>query len=374
VTTNANTTIIITTNASLGDGQYFGSLNVTRVLDGRVFSSELPLSISTQFGVPVVDNPASYIDLLYSNEVRTKDYIIRNDGNYNLTDCAVVIDGSFANKSFVHGANNFSLAPNQSAIVPVSYVQPTAGVYTGYFNVFCKSTPSGFINGLSNPQYQQLFVLQYSAPYIPVGGGGGSPSVVYLSNVSTEKVFALLNKDGSANGYVSYSYAQDSFSKTFVVQNKVAETVNFIVSCKGDFCQYVKFSKDSFAVEGFGTDYFTASITVPASVTLNGVYSYEVVISDSKGRTVSLVNEIHISTLSAWYSKFSPIVEKGDKGYWFSIGGFNVPKLLLYLVIVVIADLVTIFLLPKGKFYKKNIVLILTIVSLAIFGLSALIY
>lgn len=374
VTGSANTTIVVASNSSLGDGQYLGSLNVTRVLDGRVFSSVLPLGISTQYGLPEIENPSSYIDLMYSNEIRTKNYTVRNIGNYNLTECYVAVDGTFDNQSFVNGAVNFSLAPNQSAIVPVSYVQPSAGVYTGYFNVFCEATPSGFVNGLTNPQYQQLFVLTYSAPFTPAGGGGGAPPVVYLSNVSTDKVFLLLNKDGSSNGYVSYSYSGDTFSKTFVVQSKVADTMNLRVACRGDFCTNVRLSKSDISLAGFGTDYFTASVVVPETVALDGVYSYEIVLSDSKGQSISLINEVHISSLSAWYSKFALVVDEGDKGYWFSLGGFNFPKLLLYLLIVVGADAIALVIMPKGKFYQKNVLLILTFVSLVVFGLSALIF
>jgi hypothetical protein len=372
---SANVTLIVTSNVSVPDGLYAGSLVVTRLLDGRTYSASLPLGISTAFGVAQIDNPSTFSQIMYSNEIKYKNYTVTNVGNYNLTDCYVSVDGSFAGQSFVVGSNNFSIAPNESGIVSVAYVMPSSGIYTGYFNVFCVASVGGFVNGLSNPQLQQLFVIPYLAPYTPpTGGGGASVPYISLTNYSTTQVFSLLNKDGSSNGYVSYSYALDVFSKTFVVQNKVATLLNLKVTCRGDFCQYVKFSKDSFSLAGFGTDFFTATISVPSSVTLNGVYSYEVVLTDGSGNSISLVNQVHISTLSAWYSKFALITKEGDRGFWFSIGGFAVPKLLLYLLLVLIVDGLTVLLMPKNAFYKKNIVLILTFASLVVFGLSALIY
>jgi hypothetical protein len=173
---------------------------------------------------------------------------------------------------------------------------------------------------------------------------------------------------------VSYSYGGDSFSKTFVVDSHTADTLKLTVSCRGDFCSNVKLSKTDITLAGFGTDFFTSTVAVPDGVSLNGVYTYEIVLADSSGKSVSLLNEVHISSLSAWYSKFSPVVEKGDAGFWFGVGGFNVPKLLLYFVLVVVADLITVAVMPKNKFYKKNIMLILTFVSLVVFGLSALIF
>jgi hypothetical protein len=375
VTGSANTSLIVMTNVSLGDGLYYGELNVTRMIDGRVFTASLPLGISSAYGQAVITNPASFTKLMYSNEIVVKNYTITNVGNYNLSGCNVTVDGSFAGMSFVYGSIPFSIAPNESGVVSVSYVQPPFGLYTGYFNVFCVASAGGFVNGLSNPQLQQLFVLPYTAPFTPAGGGGGAPPFVLVSNVSaTAKIFSLLNKDGSANGYVSYSYGGDSFSKTFVVDSHTADTLKLTVSCRGDFCSNVKLSKTDITLAGFGTDFFTSTVAVPDGVSLNGVYTYEIVLADSSGKSVSLLNEVHISSLSAWYSKFSPVVEKGDAGFWFGVGGFNVPKLLLYFVLVVVADLITVAVMPKNKFYKKNIMLILTFVSLVVFGLSALIF
>jgi hypothetical protein len=369
-----NVSVIITSNNSLVNGSYVGSLNVTRLIDGRVFSSVLNLGISNSFGVPQIVNPSSFVEVMYSNDVRSKEYIVRNVGTFALSNCSVSIDGSFVGKSFVSGSKNFSLGINESKTFSVSYSSPSAGTYTGYFNVFCVADSFGVINGLSNPQFQQLFVLPFipSVPPSNGGGAGGSPSpIISYSNVSN---FVLLNSGGVASGYVSYSYPLNTFSKTFIVKSNVADSLSLRVSCRGDFCQYVKFSSDSFSLAGFGNDFFTATVSVPKNVDINSVYSYEVVLTDGSGQSMSLINSVHISTLSAWYSKFALIVREGDRGFWFSVGSFNVPKLLLFLLLVLIVDVATIWVLPKDKFYQKNIVLILTFMSLIVFGLSALLF
>lgn len=373
VTYSGNTSIVITTNGSLPSGAYSGNLTVTRLLDGRVFSSVLNLGISSAFGVPQVDNPSSFTQVMFSNEVRSKEYIVRNVGSFNLSNCSVVVDGSFSGVSFVSGSNNFSLDVNESRSINVSYSLPSAGIYTGYFNVECVASPEGLINGLSNPQFHQLFVFQFVSPIVPpsAGGGGSSPIVVSYGNVSS---FVLLNSAGSVNGYVSFSYPSEVFSKTFIVQSKVSDTLTLVPSCLGDFCQFVKFSKSSLSVAGFGSDFFVVTVNVPDNVALDGIFSYQVVLTDSSGESSALINQVHISSLSAWYSKFALITVDGDRGFWFSIGDFNVPKLLLYFLLVLVVDVVTVVVLPNDKFYVKNRVLILTFVSLIVFGLSAVIY
>ena len=45
-----NLSVLITSNSSLPDGSYTGLVNVTRLIDGRVFSSVLSLGISAGFG------------------------------------------------------------------------------------------------------------------------------------------------------------------------------------------------------------------------------------------------------------------------------------------------------------------------------------
>ena len=139
--------------------------------------------------------------------------------------------------------------------------------------------------------------------------------------------------------------------QTYIVQSYVQNELLLSASCEGNFCGSVSLSSSSLKLGGMQTAILTAKLSMPSTAKYGDVYRYTVSIGDGAGHTAVLQNEVSVSQLSRWYSKFLPVVQKGDSGYWFSVGNTALPKLILYLLLVGAAVTTAWLVMPKGKKY-----------------------
>ena len=135
---------------------------------------------------------------------------------------------------------------------------------------------------------------------------------------------------------------------SYVVTSYTQSTQDLTVSCTGDFCANVLLSKSSLHIEGMQSAIVTAKVSVPSDTPYNQSYQFSIVVADAKGHSAVLSNDVVLTPLAAWYNKFAIFVQQGDAGFWFALGSFNVPKLVLYLLALALVELIAFAALPKG--------------------------
>ena len=160
-------------------------------------------------------------------------------------------------------------------------------------------------------------------------------------------------------------------SQDYVIQSFTQTNQPLTVTCEGAFCKYVTLSRSSVNLAGMATSDVVAKLSMPNTALYNDNYQFTVKIGDASGHTAVLTNAISVSKLSAWYSKFSPFVQAGDVGFWFALGSFAVPKIILYVLLVIAAELITFFSFPGGGKNKENLTLALLISGVGVFLLSS---
>jgi len=206
------------------------------------------------------------------------------------------------------------------------------------------------------------------------GGGGAVPqSVVVVTGADNQTLFTVQTETGASSSQL-LMYPSQKRLQTYIVQSYVQNDLSLDVSCEGNFCSFVSFSSDKLQLAGMQSLLLRAELSMPSSAQYGDVFQYSVRIADAAGRSALLQNQVQVSRLSRWYSKFLPVVREGDSGFWFGAGSYAVPKLLLYLLLVGIAVTTAYLLLPKERRYRDVATLVYVAVGLFTFVVASLVY
>jgi hypothetical protein len=353
VVVSGNLTVSIATSPSTPNGSYSGQLNITRVFDGKVFSLPISLGIANTFGKPFLSNKEDWSAIMPSSITYAKVFSLFNNGSYPLSACQMSFDKTLAGKSFViFSPSNLSVPAFESRNITISFVNPTVGFYQGQLNVECVATPSGLLNSLPADNRPNAFLFSYPIQQGGgAGGGGGGSQVVYVTGAQNQTLFSLETDTGALASDL-FMYPAQERTQSLIIRSYVANDLALKASCAGSFCSNVRLSKESFTLSGKSEEVVSVLLSMPENAVFGSVFDYNIQISDGQGHSAVVVSQVSVSKFSAWYSKFALFVEKGDAGYLFSLGSFNVPKIVLYLMILGFVEFVLYFSIPKDKRYR----------------------
>lgn len=343
---DGNFSVVISMNASLSEGNYFGNLTVTRLNDNVSKVISLSLGVAGVFGQPFIVNKADWSVSIASSGSTSRNFVVNNTGDFTLSDCVPSIDGNFVGASFVSFSNsNFTVGVGQVNNFSVIYTHPSPAIYQGFLQVVCVSASGGQLNSLVSGNRPYLQLVSTSSSVVPPSGGGGNVVEVSSSNVS---LFRVTTDTGSLSADL-FMYPLQSRVEVFVVTSLIAGDQSLVVKCSGNMCPYVVLSKSNFILAGFSQEVVSATLSLPDGVKYGDVFTYDLVVSNGAGNSGFVRSQVVVSKVSNYLSKFAFVVDEGDNGYWFSLGNFNVPKIVLYLLLVIISELVAYALLPKDK-------------------------
>ena len=192
-------------NDSVAIGVYKGRINITRIIDGTEYNSNISLSIGQGSGeIWAINTSSEYCSLLDQNcyqddSILTSESIqynvlFNNTGTYNLTSCTPSLGGTFAGQSFITYSNSsFSVDTHNTTQITIYMTTPTSGSYTGFLEVTCSSDALLNLDTLSSRgvNNQPYFSLLVTAPTeggsSTQGGGGDTPSRTTTTTTTTEE-------------------------------------------------------------------------------------------------------------------------------------------------------------------------------------------
>jgi hypothetical protein len=371
---NGTTTVTIQSSGITPTGNYSGVLNTNRTIDGRWWSGDLPISIAIAYGQLEVVDKADWSVSIPSDGSANRLFILRNIGTYNLTNCNAVIDGGFYDWNFITFSHyNFSLGVGQNLSFRTTFTDPPQQTYRGYLNVLCTASADNLVNSIpfSNRPYVQL-VSTIPIPPQGGGGGGGSPqTVIVLRSSNNQSLFSITTDSGSTNS-VFFMYPSQIRKETLVLTSSVGQDVIVNLACQGTFCQYITFDSQTVKLYANTENQIFYTLSMPDNIPYGTEFSYKILVSSPDSpETAVLTSSIIVSKLSSWYSKFALVVTEGDVGYLTKIGTFNVPKIILYLLLVIISELVTYAIFPNDKKWRDSRTLTLLAVGVGVFLLAS---
>jgi hypothetical protein len=373
-TTNLSDGLYVTQNITALNGTYF--VNVTAYEWSGNTSATFNFTPFNAIGSIEFINMSDWTVTMLSNGLKTQNFTVFNNGTYADNNCVVVLTQDFTAWTFYSfNIQNFSLAINETKNLVVQFQNPPPASYKGYLNITCVGTLGGALVNLplNNSPYVQLAVQQYIPPQGGGGGGGGTPPIVVVTSEQNETLFSISTDTGSPVA-ILYMYPAQKRQLTYIINSMSDYEQAITITCVGTFCPHVTFSKDSVMLPPNEQVILLVDLDMPSSAQYGQVFQFDFVVSDNAQHSGRVQNEIDVSKISKWYSKFSPFVQRGDSGYWFTVGTFNVPKLILYFIVVMIAVGITYFSIPNEKKYKDVASLIYVIAGLLAFIIMSLIY
>jgi hypothetical protein len=349
---------------------YYGNLTFIRVLDGRVLVLPLTVGVSSSFGVPVLVDDSDWTTAIQSSSFTSRDFVLLNNGSFPLSNCSVSFDGSLQYVSFSSFVpTNFSVPVNGSTNFSVLFSNPPIGFYQGVMSVSCVASGSGIFNSLA--VNNRPFVSVFSYPVYSgggVGGGGGGSNIIVVQGAGNETLFTVETDAGAIESFL-YMYPAQTRQQTIILRSGVITDQVLSVSCSGSFCVNVKVDKSSVKLSGKQDALVFMSITVPASTPYGSTFDFDVKVADALQHSALLKYHIEVSRLSSWYSKFGLFCQKGDSCLWLMLGDFGVPKLVLYLLLLVPATLFVLVVVPdpkRNKAFRDVKPLLYIVVDLAV--------
>ena len=368
---SGNDLVTIAVAGGTPNGVYYGNMTIVRLFDNRTVVVPLTLGVASVYGIPSTTR-VYWSTSIYSNNYISQAFTINNVGNYNLTGCSPSLNGDFMSQGFVgFSGSGFSIPVGGSYDLTLTFTNPTAGSYLGYMQLTCVATSGGLLNSFSN----QPLVLLTSIYATPTGGGGGggTPQTIIPTVTSGGLLPFYVTTDGS-NIADLFMYPSQKRTQTFVVVSNLSTDQSLSVRCAGTMCPYVSLSKSSLTLVGYGQEFVVATLNLPSNTAYNSTFFYNLEVSDSASHTGVVKTTIQVSQFTKWWSKYNPVVSVGDVGYWFSVGNYAVPKLLLYLMLVLITELVAYMVLSKKESARDLNTVIFVFVGVLVFGLVPIIY
>jgi len=379
VSGNATVGVTVTSVGLTPVGNYSGFVLVNRSLDGRLYNLSINFSVSSAFGIPVILNKSDWSVSIDSASSTSQNFVLLNNGTFALSECRPTLDADFTSWTFIsYSQYNFSLGIGLNTSFSVTFTSPPPATYRGHLNVQCVATPSGSLNSLeySNQPYVQLVSTQAVVPVIPVGGGGGGnnfPQTVIVGVGGNESLFTVSTDTGEPSASL-LMYPSQKRTVTFIVKSNVDKSLSLKLSCVGTFCGNVDLLTSQVIVYPRSQELVTADILVPEGTPYGSELVFKIVAEDESKHSSVVQMGVQVNRFTSWYSKFSPFVRKGDSGFWFAVGSFGVPKLLLYLLAVIVFEFLVFFALPKGKKYQDLGTILYLFVGVMAFVVTSIIF
>lgn len=363
--------VSILSSIATPDDVYYGNLSFTRLFDGRVYVLPLTVGVQEDFGVPVLLNDADWSVAVQSSASVSHEFELLNNGTYPLSACFVSFDQSLQFASFYSILpSNFSVPVNASTNFTLSFSNPPLGLYQGQLNVLCVASGSGVINSLAvdnRPSVSLFSYPVYSGGSVG-GGGGGSPAVIVVQGVGNETLFTVETDAGAVESFL-YMYPAQTRVQTIILRSGVITDQSLSITCSGVSCKNVVFDKSAVKLSGKQDAFVFMNITVPQNTAFGSTFDFDVTVADASSHSALLRYHIEVSRLSSWYSKFGLFCREGDSCLWVMLGSFGVPKLVLYLLLLIPSTLLVLVIVPdpkKNKAFKDVKPLLYIIVDLAV--------
>ena len=160
----------ITSKQTCPEGHYFGYINATRTEDGNFSLIAVNVSISVLAGdVDILET--SFLLSFQDDETKTKDFTIRNNGNYNLTNCNMSLSTSLS-LTYSFNRTSFTVSNETDVSVQMTLSDASSGSDdTAIVSIECTATPLG---GKDTDSVSGIIIVTAApAPPPPAGGGGG---------------------------------------------------------------------------------------------------------------------------------------------------------------------------------------------------------
>ena len=343
----------ISSSPSTPNDVYYGNLSFIRVFDGRVLVLPLVVGVTSSFGVPVLLNDADWSVAVQSSASASRDFVLLNNGTFSLSNCFVSFDQSLQFASFYSiSPQNFSVPANSSTNFSLTFTNPPLGLYQGKMNVLCIASVSNVTNSLAVDNRPTVSLFSYPV-YSGggVGGGGGGSTVVVVTGAGNETLFTVETDAGAIESFL-YMYPAQSRVQTIILRSGVITDQALSITCAGVFCKNVVFDKSFVRLSGKQDAFVFMTITVPENTAFGSTFDFDVKVADASSHSALLKYHIEVSRLSSWYSKFGLFCGKGDSCLWIMLGSFGVPKLVLYLLLLIPSTLLVLVVVPDPK--KKH--------------------
>jgi len=246
-----------------------------------------------------------------------------------------------------------------------TYIFTTPGVYRDFTFVCIDGTGNSITqNGTHN-----LTVTTGGGG----GGGGGATQGIVVVTGENATLFTVQTDTGASSSAV-YMYPGQVREQKFIVQSFTQTSQTLSASCTGQFCPYVTLDKPQFTLAGYALATVTATLSLPSSAPYGETLDYTITIADSSQHTAVLSSQVVVSQLSRWYSKFALVVKPGDVGFWFSAGSFNVPKMVLYLVVLLVTEVAAWLVLPKSAKYRDVTTFVFVALGVVVLVMMPILY
>lgn len=171
-------------------------------------------------------------------------------------------------------------------------------------------------------------------------------TVVVVVGAQNASLFSITTDTGVIDSYF-VMYPEQSRTLGVIVNSLENGSRTLSVSCVGNFCKNVVLSDSSVKVGNFGSKLLSAKLTVPSTAKYGDKYDFKLVVVDAEQHSAVLKNTVEVSKVSSWFQKFKVVVKEGDDGFWFSAQSLKVPKLILFILVTLLAEIVLYFILPQ---------------------------
>lgn len=200
-----NQTITFTPDG-ITSGSFNGSIEIYRTFDNKLLENiSFNISVSTFNGIISLLDNSDYSNGVYSDESFSKQYVINNTGDYNLTSCSATLDGDYDGWGFYSFSfTNTTMQINQSETLTISFVnvpvKSPSNTWTGDLQIFCVGTPEGYTVHMDSDYQPEFNIISTERSTTTTPGGGSSSSEPGLT---IEDILNLTLPPSCGNGICS---------------------------------------------------------------------------------------------------------------------------------------------------------------------------
>lgn len=221
-----NHTIKINISENCTDSDFYGFVNVTRVIDNYVKNISINISVLlSDFGEIVLMNDSNYGQTINSADTLIKQFLLNNTGTYNLSDVSCELEGDYIGKSFWSFNIISTIEPNMSEIINMTITGAPASSYSGKMKCYGINSVRGTTDYTESGN-QPIISITVTSASTPPGGGGSSSTIIQN-----------LLPNGSVSGFCNYNgICEPELGEDFLNCGDVLDSISGKVLKEGD-CQ-----------------------------------------------------------------------------------------------------------------------------------------
>lgn len=189
---NVSNSINLSSSIYTPSGTYSGNVTVTRLRDNLSLVIPITLNVILIKGQPFIENAANLVISMNENEVLTRDFVINNTGDYNLSNCQPTLTDGFSNWNFYSwSSSNFDLGINETLNITLTFSNPPPTTYNGYVQITCVATNIGDNNTLNVSNQPSVQLTSNAVVVTPPPSGGGGTVTNFATVRATNSLFTV---------------------------------------------------------------------------------------------------------------------------------------------------------------------------------------